>query len=447
MKYDKQKQDWLDELRRRAEESLGKKKGKDLTGADVVASMHELQVHQTELEMQNEELKRSRHELEESRNKYLELYEFSPIGYFTLDKQTTILEVNLSGAALLGVEREALVRRRFQLFVEPGLRSEFNTFCNRVFESDAKQTGELRLVKNDASPWYAYLEGVALRDGEGGVKQCQIAVVDITKQKRAQEEEARLKDQLFQAQKLASVGILAGGIAHNFNNLLMVVMGYASILQTELEEDGALSEYAQRIIHVTQMAANLSKDLLAFSRKKPVYLQSVNINTIIKDTEDMLVNLVRENSKLLTTFTEKDCSVLADSDQITHVLINLATNARDATPNGGELKICTDVVEMDDTFVRAHGFGEIGKYVLISFSDTGVGMDEDTRLRIFEPFFTTKEVGKGTGLGLATAYGIVKQHRGYIDVESKKGIGTTFRIYLPAVTAGNHAKTDAGGVG
>lgn len=437
------KPDWLNELRLRAEELLGKGKGKDLSGADAFAWVHELQVHQTELEMQNEELKRSRLELEESRNKYLELYEFSPIGYFTLDKQSAILEVNLSGAALLGVERGSLIGRRFQFFVETDLRSEYNTFCNQVFGSDVKQTGELRLMKNDASQWYAYLEGIALRDGEGGVKQCQIAVVDITKQKRAQEEEARLKDRLSHTQNLASIGVLAGGVAHNFNNLLMVVMGYAGILQTELEAGSPLMEYVHKIMYATQMAANLSKDLLAFSRKKPVHLQSVNMNNIIKDTEDMLVNLVRENNKLWITFAEKDCFVMADSDQIMHVLMNLATNARDAMPNGGELKICTDVVEMDDAFIRTHGFGKIGKYVLTSFSDTGVGMDEDTRLKIFMPFFTTKEVGKGTGLGLATVDGIVKQHHGYIDVESKKGIGTTFRIYLPAVTAGDSLKTDA----
>ncbi|MEK7804239.1 MAG: ATP-binding protein, partial [Planctomycetota bacterium] len=423
MKNPKQKPDWLDELRLRAEELLGKGKDKDMTNADAFAWVHELQVHQTELEMQNEELKRSRQELEESRNKYLELYEFSPIGYFTLDKQSTILEVNLSGAALLGIERGSLSGRRFQLFVETDLRPEFNTFCNRVFESDFKQTCELRLVKNDASLWYAYLEGIAMRNGD--VKQCQIAVVDITKQKHAQDEEARLKDQLFHAQNLASVGILAGGVAHNFNNLLMVVMGYATILQMELEKGGSLGEYAQKIIHATQMAGNLSKDLLAFSRKKPVHLQAVNMNTIIKNTEDMLPKLMRENSNCKMTFTEKDCFVMADSDQIMHVLMNLATNARDAMPNGGELEICTDVVEMDDTFVKAHGFDKIGKYVLTSFSDTGMGMDEDTRLRIFEPFFTTKEVGKGTGLGLATVYGIIKQHNGHIDVESKKGIGTT----------------------
>ncbi len=443
MKDDKRKQDWLDELRRRAEELLGKKKGKDMTGLDAFAWVHELQVHQTELEMQNEELKRSRLELEESRNKYLELYEFSPIGYFTLDKQGAILGVNLSGSILLGVARESLIRRRFQLFVETDLRPEFNAFCNRVFGSDVKQTCELRLVKNEASLLYTYLEGIAMHDGEGNVKQCQIAVVDITDRKRVEVEEAKLKDQLFQAQNLASVGILAGGVAHNFNNLLMVVMGYASLLLTELEEGGPLREYAQHIIDASKTAANLTKDLLAFSRKKPVNLQPVNVNNILKDAEGILSKLLRENINLKMAVTEKDCFVMTDGDQMMHVLMNLATNARDAMPNGGELKISTDVVEMDDAFVRALGFGKIGEYVLISFSDTGVGMDEDTRLRIFVPFFTTKEVGKGTGLGLAIVYGVVRQHHGYIDVESETGNGTTFRIYLPIAMPAAGSKTDA----
>ena len=273
-----------------------------------------------------------------------------------------------------------------------------------------------------------------MRDGEGHVKQCQIAVVDITKRKHAEEEQVRLKDELFHARNLASVGKLAGGVAHNFNNLLTVVMGYASLLATELKEDDPLREYAQKIIHSSQIAANLTQDLLAFSRKKPLNLQPVNMNKIIEDTEGILSKLLRENIKLGTALSDKDCVVMADSHQIMHVLMNLATNARDAMPNGGELKICTDSVGMDDVFIKAHGFGETGKYVLISISDTGVGMDGRTRLRVFEPFFTTKEVGRGTGLGLASVYGLVKQHNGYIEVESEAGNGTTFRIYLPLVT-------------
>lgn len=465
MKKEKPKQDWYDELRRRAEEAVDREKGKDvlsskgfawmeemlskknikdITAADMYAWVHELYVYQIELEMQNEDLKRSQQELEESRNKYLEFYEFSPVGYFIIDNQGTILEVNLTGAALLGQERGSLTGRRFQLFVETGSLPDFNSFCNCMFVSDVRQACELVLVK--ASPLYAYLEGVAMRYNEGSAKLCKIAVVDISRRKQAEEEQARLKEQLSHAHNLASVGALAGGVAHNFNNILMVVMGYASLLLKELKEDNPLREYAQKIINSSQIAANLAQDLLAFGRKKPIRLQQVDLNKNIKDAKGMLSTILKENIQLKTAFTEKDCFVMADSSEMLKVLVSLATNARDAMPDGGELEICTDVVEMDDALIKLQGFGEIGKYATVSVSDTGIGMDEETRSRVFEPFFTTKEVGKGTGLGLASVYGIVKQHNGYIDVHSISGKGTTFKIYLPLITPAIVTKSSAKGI-
>jgi len=257
----------------------------------------------------------------------------------------------------------------------------------------------------------------------------------IIKRKQAERETEKLRDQLYHAQKLASVGKLAGGVAHNFNNLLTVVMGYASLLQTKLKDDDLLSEYAQKIISSSQTAANLTQDLLTFSTQKPIHPQPVNMHEIIKESKAILSKIIKENIELKTMFTDKDCIVMADSDQIKHVLINLTTNARDAMPEGGSLTISTDVIEIDDTFIKAHGYGEAGKYVLMSFSDTGTGMDEDTRLKIFDPFFTTKEIwrGRGTGLGLAIVYGLVKQHNGYIDVDSAPGKGATFKIYLPLI--------------
>ena len=257
----------------------------------------------------------------------------------------------------------------------------------------------------------------------------------IIKRKQAEGEKEKLRDRLYHAQKLASVGKLAGGVAHNFNNLLTVVMGYASLLQTKLKDDDLLSEYAQKIISSSQTAANLTQDLLTFSTQKPIHPQPVNMHEIIKESKAILSKIIKENIELKTMFTDKDCIVMADSDQIKHVLINLTTNARDAMPEGGSLTISTDVIEIDDTFIKAHGYGEVGKYVLMSFSDTGTGMDEDTRLKIFDPFFTTKEIwrGRGTGLGLAIVYGLVKQHNGYIDVDSAPGKGATFKIYLQLI--------------
>ena len=255
----------------------------------------------------------------------------------------------------------------------------------------------------------------------------------IIKRKQAEMETEKLRDQLYHAQNLASVGKLAGGVAHNFNNLLTVVMGYASLLQTELREDDPLREYAQKIISSSQTAANLAQKLLTFSGKQPINPQPVNMNGIIKDADSILSKLLRENIKMNTMLTEKDCIVMADSDQMKHILMNLTTNARDAMPKGGSLTISTDVIEINDTFIKAHGYGKVGKYVLISFSDTGIGMDEDTRLKIFDPFFTTKEMGRGTGLGLAIVYGLVKEHHGYIDVDSTPGKGAIFKIYLPLI--------------
>lgn len=251
--------------------------------------------------------------------------------------------------------------------------------------------------------------------------------------KRMQEEKEKLEKQLYHSQSLASLGNLAGGVAHNFNNLLMVVMGYASLLDADMKKDDPLREYVHNILNSSQIAANLTQDLLTFSRKKPVSLHLINLNEILREFGDILSKLIGEDIKLRIILPDKECIVKADSDQMKHVLMNLATNARDAMPTGGELCLCLDVMEMDETFIKSHGYGEVGKYVLISVADIGVGMDEDTRLRIFEPFFTTKEVGRGTGLGLAIVYGIIKEHDGYIDVSSEPGKGAAFTIYLPLI--------------
>ncbi|HHT9113447.1 MAG: response regulator [Planctomycetes bacterium] len=253
--------------------------------------------------------------------------------------------------------------------------------------------------------------------------------------RRIQAEDARKKlwEQLYRSQNLASIGKLAGGVAHNFNNLLTVIMGYASLLNKELEEKNKLKDYVQKILKSSETAASLTQDLLAFSRKQPISAKPVNVNEIIKQSESLLSRLIREDIALKTILTREDTTVMADVGQIEQVLMNLATNARDAMPNGGNLAIHTDIMEMDDAFIRSYGYGSAGIYVHILVTDTGVGMDENTRMRVFEPFFTTKEVGKGTGLGLASVYGIVKQHGGYINAESEPAKGATFNIYLPLI--------------
>ncbi|MBA4389915.1 MAG: hypothetical protein C0399_03145 [Syntrophus sp. (in: bacteria)] len=243
----------------------------------------------------------------------------------------------------------------------------------------------------------------------------------------------QLENQLRQSQKMESIGTLAGGIAHDFNNILTVMTGYAALLKMKLDKSSSLRSYVDQVLLASQKAADLTQSLLAFSRQQPVNLVPVNMNHTVKVAEKLLRRLLTENIEFRTSLADDDTIVMADKSQMDQILFNLVANARDAMPKGGTLTIETAITTINKSFIKIHGFGEPGKYVQINISDTGTGMDEITRQKIFDPFFTTKEVGKGTGLGLATVYGIVKQHNGYITVESTLNQGTTFHIYLPAV--------------
>lgn len=245
----------------------------------------------------------------------------------------------------------------------------------------------------------------------------------------------RLESHLRQAQKMESIGTLTGGVAHDFNNILSALMGYASLMQAKMDKDSPLRPYVDQVLSASRKAADLTRSLLAFSRQQPVTLAPLDMNTTIESTKELLKRLLTEDIELRTSLAKVNTVVMADRSQIDQILFNLVTNARDSMPKGGTLIVKTDIADMDSRFTRAHGFGKPGRYVLITISDTGEGMDEATQGKIFDPFFTTKETGKGTGLGLAIVYGIVKQHGGYITVYSELNRGTTFRIYLPAVRA------------
>lgn len=234
---------------------------------------------------------------------------------------------------------------------------------------------------------------------------------------------------------MEAIGQLAGGIAHDFNNILTTLVGYSSLLQLGLEEADPLQMYIEQIISASQKATNLTGALLTFSRQQPANLLPLDINNVIRGTEKLLKRLLTEDIALEVLIASDEATVMADATQIDQILFNLVTNARDAMPGGGRLIIETSAMMVDDEFMRYHGLETPGKYHVLSVSDTGCGMDEEARKKIFDPFFTTKEVGKGTGLGLATVYGIVKQHGGHVTVYSEPGRGTTFRIYFPAIQA------------
>jgi nitrogen-specific signal transduction histidine kinase/CheY-like chemotaxis protein len=259
-------------------------------------------------------------------------------------------------------------------------------------------------------------------------KPCVVAFAhDITEHKR-------LEQQLQHAQRMEAVGRLAGGVAHDFNNILTAVRGHSEILLTVLEEDSPHRRHADQIHRAALRAAALTSQLLAFSRKQVLQPRTLDLNSVVANLTVMLRRLIGEHVELRTRLAERLGSVRADAGQIEQVVVNLVINARDAMPSGGVLSIRTENVEVDPSEAARMGV-PMGRWVVLAVSDTGVGMDAATRARIFEPFFTTKEAGKGTGLGLSTAYGIVTQSGGQIAVESEVGKGTTFRVYLPRIDA------------
>ncbi|MBF0328356.1 MAG: response regulator [Nitrospirae bacterium] len=259
---------------------------------------------------------------------------------------------------------------------------------------------------------------------------------------QAREKEHKLEEQLRQSQKMEAIGVLAAGVAHDFNNILTAIIGFGAMAKKRLKEDSISKEYIEEMLAGAERAAELTRGLLAFSRKQVIIPKLQNLNTIVFTIEKMLSRLLRENIEFKTVLSSSDIIVKVDASQIEQVLLNLATNARDAMPDGGYLIIETGVADIDKHYAEANLFENPGRYAVLTVSDTGIGMAPKTSLNIFEPFYTTKEVGKGTGLGLAIVYGVIKQHGGNINVYSEPGKGTTFRIYLPLLQSAEDIKPE-----
>jgi nitrogen-specific signal transduction histidine kinase/ActR/RegA family two-component response regulator len=278
--------------------------------------------------------------------------------------------------------------------------------------------------KSDETPITVRCSGRRINDEHGAPACFEVFAEDVT-------EKRVLEKQLRMAQKMEAIGRLSGGIAHDFNNLLGVIIGYSRVLKKSLGPENELCEHAVEIEKAGQRAAAMTKQLLAFSRQQVLTPEILNLNTLVTDMEKMLPRLLGEDIEVSLSLDSELGSVKADQSQIEQVVMNLAVNARDAMPTGGKLKIQTGNAHLDQTYTRTHPGSRTGDYVLLTVSDSGTGMDLAILAHIFEPFFTTKERGKGTGLGLATVYGIVKQSNGYIWVDSAPGKGASFQIYLP----------------
>jgi PAS domain S-box-containing protein len=360
----------------------------------------------------------------ESERRFRETLENMSLMAVLLDCDGTISFCNDCLLAATGWQRdEVLGRNWFEIFCQLDESAEKSYRASLASgNQDLHQEHDIRTKAGDNR--LVSCNNTFLHDSFGRVEGVALICEDIT-------ERRHLENQLRQAQKMECIGTLAGGIAHDFNNILTAILGYGQLLERKVQSDPVLLQNVLQIQSSAERAAGLTARLLAFSRKQVIQTQSVDVNSIIQTLEKLLKQLLGEDIVLRTSFWPAGLIVQAASNQLDHVLINLASNARDAMPEGGLLTIETKQLDMDEDYCRYHGFGSPGSYAVISVSDSGCGMPELLRERIFEPFFTTKETGKGTGLGLSMAYGIVQQHNGFINVYSEPGNGSTFRIYLP----------------
>ncbi|HEX6765253.1 MAG TPA: response regulator [Polyangiaceae bacterium] len=372
------------------------------------------------------------HELAHERQLLSRILDSMEDGVVALDPSGNVIAFNPRAEKLLGVASHDLVpatwTRTCGVFLpdqKTPLPEELDPLAHAMAGKSLRET-EI-YVKNRAVQG-AELSAAAtpLRDGAHSTVGGIAVFRDVTEQRR-------LERQLSQAQKMEAVGQLAGGVAHDFNNLLAVITGYAELLLQQIQPGDAAHDDLGQLLSASERAAQLTKQLLAFSRRQIFQPKVLELNDIVANVEKLLRRVIGEHIDLRTVLAPNLGSIRADSSQIEQVVVNLAVNARDAMPNGGKLTIETANVSLDAAFLDANPRAKPGEFVMLAMSDTGTGMDSETQGHVFEPFFTTKEPGKGTGLGLATVYGIVQQADGHIWLYSELGHGTTFKIYFPRV--------------
>ncbi len=373
----------------------------------------------------NAELRSAQEALERSEEHFRSLVVNSPYGICRCTPDGTLEDANPTVAAMLGFDSSASLLGHNLLEEMCARPEDQQALAQRLL--DRKQFDEIDLEcrRRDGKTTTVVLSGRPIRDAEGPQMSFELFAEDIT-------ERRALEQQLRSSQKMEAIGRLAGGIAHDFNNLLMVISGYCEFLLERVGSDPDLKQPAEEIRNAADRATSLTRQLLAFSRRQVLDPKILNLNDVVAENFTMLPRLIGEDIELVTVAGKDLWNVKADRGQIEQVIMNLVVNARDAMPNGGRLVIETANVTFDEAYVRQHPGVEIGEYVMLAISDTGMGMDAETQSHIFEPFYTTKGQ-KGTGLGLSTVYGIVKQSGGAIWVYSELGRGTTFKVYLPQV--------------
>ncbi len=387
--------------------------------------------------------KRSEEKLERNEMFLNQVLENIPDMIFVKDAETlSLVRLNKAGEDLLGCSRDDLLGKTdYDLFPQ----SEAESFSSK--DKLALATGKLVDIPEEEMD--TKLKGKRLLrtkklpvlDSNGNPQYLLSISEDITDRKRSELESEDLKRQLLHAQKMEAIGTLAGGISHDFNNILQVVLGYSELLLAGKKENGPDYSNVQKIYEAGKNGAELIKGLLTFSRKSEPDLSQCDLNQEIVQVRSFLTRTIPKTIAIDLKLSDDLDPVQVDRSQMSQVLMNLAINARDAMPDGGTLTIETSNIELNETYCRQHLGVDPGRYVLLAVSDSGSGMDNETLAHIYEPFFSTKEIGKGTGLGLSTVYGVIKNHKGQIQCHSEPGQGTTFKIYLPALRNETHSET------
>ena len=384
-----------------------------------------------ELRLEIEERKQAEKALRESEEKYRNILKNIEEGYYEVDIAGNLTFINNALCKIRGCSRDELMGMNNQQFMsQEGAKKVYKAF-NKVYTTGKSVKGlEWETIRPDGTISYEETSTSLMKDSEGRPVGFRGIVRDVTERNKAEKEKKKLEAQLQQALRMEAIGTLAGGIAHNFNNLLMSIIGNASIVLLDLDHDHPYYNHLKNIEKQVKSGSKLTRQLLGYAREGRYEIKPISLNQLVKETSNTYGE-ARKDITIHREFTEKLYGIEADQDQIEQVLFNLYVNAADAMPGGGDLFLNTMNVTNKDMTGKPYE-PKPGNYVLLTVRDTGAGMDKKTMDRIFDPFFTTKGFAQGTGLGLASAYGIVKGHGGYIDVFSDKEKGSTFNIYLPA---------------
>ena len=398
--------------------------GHGMVVLSVIRDISDRKRIEEELRQANEELeRRRRRELRDYQNRLSLIIDSSQDAIIGKNLDGIITHWNKGAEEIYGYSPQEIIGRSITTLAPPERTNEIPDILEKIRTGKRVEYFESVRVTKDGRKLNVSISVSPIHDSEGNVVGASTIARNITAQKKTE-------DQLRQSQKMEAVGRLAGGVAHDFNNLLGIVSACTELLRGRVGPEN--HEYIDNIVEASKRGASLTRQLLAFSRKQPVQTLVLDLNDRLKDMSKLLHPLMGEDVEIVLIPRSSSAIVEADPNQLDQIVVNLAVNARDAMPRGGKLVIETAILDVDESFRRDHPTMSIGRYVMLAVSDNGVGMDESTRARIFEPFFTTKEIGKGSGLGLATVYGIVKQSSGHILVYSEVGHGTTFKIYLPS---------------